>query len=343
MEKIYHIEDTRKIEKIAGYSTIGSYIGWLITIATTSGLYHIPFLIAYTASIVTKEYAKNLTLKTEECKRFRECYKIIMDEFIKMNNRYELKSPLEVWSLFDIVKAADLLSIRNVRQNIITSFDYELIKEQALNGHGVCRHTAMMLDDIYKRLGFEASPMVVAIPKYKEVTTEVEIPDEVKQMMEFMQQTIQIEINGEKISPEEMQIGEAKMMKVEKVAQPITKSQIKHGNHVINRVNFDGLTYTLDSENRNIYVPNGEVNGYFNESGQSIIYSHKGTKKFLSRNNLTEATDYPSLPLVDQIDTIGKTQDRIMDNKELLEEFEKAVTEPLKEAEDLYQLILRKR
>ena len=48
------------------------------------------------------------------------------------------------------------------------------MSEQALNNHGVCRHIAGMLNDIYTELGLTSSTVVLASQKYKETIKEVE-------------------------------------------------------------------------------------------------------------------------------------------------------------------------
>lgn len=341
MEKIYHIDKVRKKEKMMSYASVITYGTWLTTLLAFGGLYTVPPLLIHLITLISQDYYKSLIPKTEEWKRFKIAYKEIIDEFVKLTKEMNLKEALEIYSLYDLAYSNGVFSVNSKHIELPTRHDVELMPQLALNSHGVCRHITMMLDDIYKELGFTSSPVVVATPKLKEVAKEVEVPQEIQEAMEEFQKMIQLEVNGKKIEPSDIKIGEAKMIQVSLEEIKPKNIVIRTGNHAFNHVNENGLSYYLDATRRAIYVTS-PVNGEFlDNTGTTVYYSNKGTNRFLNKVQKEAIDHLPTLTLGDQIEKINNTQDLIAENEDILVNFQETIQEPLKEAEAMYKLILK--
>ena len=340
MEKIYKIEEVKKWRKYSGIAAFGTYSIWMGTIIADAGLYTIPALAAYTAAMISSGYIDSLIQKSQEYRRFKEIYKEIMDEYSKLNVSYNLKTPTEIYALFDIVYKSGFLSIASDGKCRMTKYDNDLMKELTLNNHGVCRHVATMLTDVYTRLGYTASPIVVATPEMKEEVKEVEIPAEVKEQMEKLQQMFQIEINGHKVTPDEIKIGEAKMFETRLIPQPITDKQVKYGNHAITRVNSNGYSFNFDPMKRAIYIP-GEGDYFISDDKEQIRFSPKGTKRFNDKLGIKTQEQLDTLPMEEQFESVCVTQERIIEHQDDLKDFRNTILPKLEESEEMYKLILK--
>ena len=339
--KIYHIDEVRKLEKWASVGTVASYGVWMASLIAEGGLYTIPPLLAYFLTLCSQDYLKTLVPKTEEWKRFKAAYQTILEEFSKTCKTFDAKEPLQVFGIFDIAYANNIFSIYGDNYFRLTRYDDKLMKELALNNHGVCRHVTMMLDDVYTRLGFQTQPIAVATSRYKEVAKEMEIPAEMQEAIKEMQKMFEIEINGEVIKPEDLHMGEAKMMSVTLEELKPTRKDIKRGNHAFNKVNYNGLSYYVDASKRALYVASPEPNALMDNSGRTVIYSPKGTKRFVESQGKEMIEDLPSLTLGDQIDIVNNAQDKVRNNQDVLKQLSKEIQEPLEEAEEMYKLILK--
>lgn len=339
-QKIYRIEEVRNKKKKADIGALVTYGLWLGSYIALPPLYSLPALAAYFTAMLTSSYQASRIPLTEEYKRFKEIYREIIKEYINLNENFDFKSPIDIYALFDLVYKHDIFSINVDKQYRMTKYDTEFMKELTLNSHGVCRHVATMLSDIYTQMGYQASPIVVATPSMKQEVKEVEIPEEIKKQMEELQKAIKIEIDGHIVTPEEMKIGEAKFFETRFIPQPITDKQTKLGNHAITRVNDSEYTYHFDPTKRAIYVPS-EGDYYIDNSGENIRYSSKGTKRFNSKLGIETVDLLNTQSIEEQFHQICTTQNIIMKRQDEIIDFSKLIKPKLEEAEEMYKLILK--
>ena len=343
VDRIYHIEEERKLAKRGSIGQIVTYGLWLGSYIALPQFYSLPALAAYLTATVYSSVHEGRITKSVEYKRFKEIYIEIIKEYIKLNENFDLKTPIDIYALFDLAYANNFLSVVDQDyKNRITKYDVDLTKELALNNYGVCKHIAAMLSDIYTQMGYTASPIVVASQRMKEEVKEVELPREVEEEMKRIQNMIQIEINGQVINPFEVEVGKPKMFESHLIPQPFTKKQIKYGNHAITRVNDSEYSFNFDPLNREIYVPSEEEPGILiGNEARKIAFSRKGTKKFNSRRNFQTAEQLGYLPMEEQINSLNERQEKIIEHKSELFDFKKSITPQLKEADELVKLILK--
>ena len=340
-KKIYHIDEARKLKDKAQLGIIISGGMWMIGNIAFPGLYSLPLFAAYTTFVFMHGSADVKIYNSYEFKQLKEAYREILKKYVKLNNDFDFKKPLDVYALFDFAYNCGVFDCIDDGEYTPNKYDSYFMSEQALNNHGVCRHIAGMLNDIYTELGLTSSTVVLASQKYKETTKEVEMPPEVEEQMKRIQQAIQIEINGKVMNPDIFEVGKPTVFETRLEALPITDKAVKRGDHLITQVNYDGKTYLLDPSKRNIFVPETEVTYLKNNDSELARLCVKATRKYNKRHNhkLLEILDVPSMD--EQIEEANKALNIIYDNKSMILDFKSSIKYELETAEEMYKLILK--
>lgn len=223
----YNLATLANLLVILNYSNFNythefSYPLYITTCVSSSALYLTDYLISKSDGMMyTKDY-----------KDIRPIYDKIIKNYTKLNKEFNFKNPLEVYSTYIFMLNNGYLSNGKSfehyddRNNVKERFGLNVI-----NGRGVCRHIAALLNDEFKDLGLESSVAGVSLP-----TCYIEADEDKFNKM------VDDAING--IIPSE--IDKEFVRSVFKYEKKLFLPLL---NHDMNFVFYDGINYFLDPTN----------------------------------------------------------------------------------------------
>lgn len=343
MEKILKVTDVKRNIKYIQGGRVLSYIAWVITLcATPTNLAELPLLAAYLGFTIGEDIQKAAITKTEEFKRLKMIYQYVLDELVKLSNKMEIKSPIAIYTLYNFLYNNDKFTTLDYNARVTSRFDKYMLGELCLNNHGVCRHIAKMLMDLYHRMGYESSVGVCAQLHSKAVMRPSESinQEDVKKMFEELKASIQ---GTEKdMLPDPSQVLVLPPIEIIEEEVPLTRREKKYGNHAITLVNDANNTYYLDAYNSGIYVTNpDDPTQMIDESHRKIVMKPKGTKLYLNRAGISPIETKPERPLEEMYEEACTVGDNIVENLDTIDNFYDEIKPPLEEAEEIIRLILK--
>lgn len=237
MSKELRVKDVKDAKKKLSNVTVVSWLAWLgsALLAPTSPIPTV-FLATFGGLVIANDKQLLRLTKTVEYKRFIEIYEHIIDEFVKLNDRLEFKDVVEVFAFFTACLHSDIFSVEEPNDTISSSFEHGLLGPKVLNGHGVCRHNAKMLMDIFERMGFETTVGVCAKYDYKEKFVPSQELD--KEMLKAMFEDLKEKIDDpilKTLSFDDMIV--IPPVEVHEVEKPLIGIKAILGNHAITLVN----------------------------------------------------------------------------------------------------------
>ena len=341
-KKIYKITDCRKYYDRAAVAYLGFAGSWFISLFTASNYDQFIALIAgFTCSFLKSKYEVDM-LHSYEIKRIQEIYKDIIKKYIKINGEFNFRNPLEVFTLFNYAIRNNVFSIKNEKDMVFSRrFDTFLIRELSLNNHGVCRHVATMLTDVYKEMGIQSEVAVCLRPQLQEVMKPIDESDRelIEKMMEDIKKFTQIEINGEPISFDDMMVHPPQKIVYE--PRPFTKTEEKNGNHAITLATDDEYTYYLDALLSNVYAKKENEFEFISNEGLDIKIMPTESEIINHRHNVKTGELKEPAPMKYMIERLSKSESRIANHLDIIEDYKKDIKEELEEAEEMHRLILK--
>lgn len=341
-EKIYKVVKCKKYANRAKIGHLVTYGIWVATLFTNNPFDQFPALAAMITCSLLKGKFESDIFKSQEYMRYKKIYQIVLKKYVELNKKLDLKNPLEIFTLFNFAIRNNLFSITDSRICITSKqFDRPLIRELTLNNHGVCRHIASMLVDIYQNMGLESSLGVCLKPDMVKTIVDIDEEDKelLREMTERMNKMLEFEIDGEKINFEEIIKNPPKKIVLQ--PKPFTKAQQSMGNHAITLVNDNEFTYYLDPTNSNIFVPTEEENEMISEEGLKITMIPRSTIMHNYKYGIKdiEIKEVQKEGII--LEQLCKTEQGLFDNRDVVGSFHEEIKEYLEEAEEIYQLILK--
>lgn len=322
-EQLLRIEDMYK--KIYTLSSILSLIAIFLNINYIS-------VAPLSLTIYSLFKEKNINKKinnSELINRLNNIYNEIINEIIKLTTTLENNNVIEHYTLINYLFSNNLLTVdKNENDtNIYVENEKYVRGAISLNGHGVCRNTSIMGVDIFNKLGYEATILtgesrennetnyIVLLGKLLSTRPElINNPDELNKKMKMLTKKDK-DTNTKKI--------------IEKII----------GNHAIIKVNDDKYSYYLDITQNAMYYPTTKKNVLYGTGENEFKIINLPIYRYGTGIIETKKTNYKCV--VDS--TIKTTKEKIKNNLDLLEEFNKNNRDILKEAEDIILSISTKK
>lgn len=250
-------ETRNKIEKTLSKIGIGSLALSIPNIIAMSNLPEptlVNYMIALTniMSVAYLSTQENDNEQLQKLKDIKSLYQELIKEYNKLNNTFELKHPIEIYTLlYHMLQDGNLSHGRKLQFDNPTKL-YEkpsIFGCHVINGKAVCRHIATLLKDIYRSYGINADTLIVSNKDYS--------VDNYEKMIEFIN-TIDAHFQLEDLSLEDLQYKHED--EINKFYHYYTKKddnviQSIIGNHMITSAIYNGQTYYLDPSQGRIYKP----------------------------------------------------------------------------------------
>ncbi|MBR2828215.1 MAG: hypothetical protein IKE70_03190 [Bacilli bacterium] len=270
-------------------------------------------------------------IQQERKKELLKYYKEFLLNYKKLNQEFELKNPLEIFTLYEYLLYNGYLSKNKIFQygeKKVKDID-SLLALDIINGKGVCRHTSSLLSDILLEEGIKAEPIIITVNNDLGIEYE-EIEDRNREeIFNWLKERL---INEEKIYEIYHDIlnsipdDKGAILSFEKDRRRSLKDLFL-GNHEITYSIYDNKRYLLDPTNYYLF--------HFDEKNKKVIVNHeikfpihyKETKFLMNaqRNypNLlpTFSDSLDSLSYEEEREIIKRTKKKYNRNLDLLEKF----------------------
>ena len=244
---------------------------YIISLSSAASLFGLSFVLSKSDGV----------LYTKDFNDLRLLYDDIIKRYTKLNKEFDFKNPLEVYSCYIYMLNNGYLSSSkkfNYKNEDVNDFA-ERLGFDVVNGHGVCRHIASLLNDEFKDLGFSSAVASVSLPKKY-----IKIYD-----AEAFKPIIQNAING--IVPTTLL--DDNNLSIVGPAFKYNKNIIGRfkTNHCINFVCYDGINYFLDPTNDMTYHLDKDFKTLYNDSYEAKFnkfYREGLSKKIELKRKLKE-------------------------------------------------------
>lgn len=270
-----------------------------------------------TASIINGEKY------TKEIKNIENMYNNLINNYTVLNNNFELKNPVEIYSMYNYMLYKGYLSKDgefNFGTNDIKDIR-SLLGVNVITGKAVCRHIASMLNDIYRKLDLNAYPLTAYLNEV----------DSLNFLLEDMLTSLETQLKSSTNEKEKKEIIE--LINETKEYKNTLKSKFeflkrKNANHLINLVSYNDTGYILDPTNIHIYKKDPKITDVNEDILKSYLISDDQTiiKLTKDRGDYEEKRKILLLPNSDtETDEkmIEQTRTLCFNNKDLLEQFQK--------------------
>lgn len=296
----------------------------------------IPFLgITYKLAKKEAEIEEIMAENDEDIKAIKIIYDEILENTIKEFKKFELNNPIETYQFFDSMFrygsfSYDLNCSHPLKMSIIKSIAMEKIL--FLNGHGVCRHSAVFLNKIYESLGYESD----IASGHLNTTNQ-------KDFDAFLDECSEFPLPREEISKKLI----TKYLK-QGIFSTLNYEKMKgYYNHALPRVNFDSMTILTDPSTHNIF---GSVLGdiYLTILPTNIVFvinrsTTKNFNDFYDIDPIREYTEYAKYQLDVINSAIIEGLNKAKEAESTFDTFHKENLPALEEAENLTKKILKKK
>jgi len=190
-----------------------------------------------TASIINGEKY------TKEIKNIENMYNNLINKYTVLNNKFELKNPVEIYSMYNYMLYKGYLSKdgefkfgdSNIK-DICT-----LLGVNVVTGKAVCRHIATMLNDTYNKMDINAYTYSCHLDSNGILF------DTLKENISALETILESVTNSNERKEIENLISSHK-----KLLKRYTPPLIKKSNHLINIASKDGICYIMDPTNQTI-------------------------------------------------------------------------------------------
>ena len=338
------IDENTSYEELLKQKRIGMFELGVLCVATSAlptilinPAPFIPFLgITYKLINKEAEIEEIMAENDENIKAIKIIYDEILENTIKEFKKFELNNPIETYQLFDSMFrygsfSYDLNCSHPLKMSIIKSMAMEKIL--FLNGHGVCRHSAVFLNKIYESLGYESD----IASGHLNTTNQKDFDAFLDECIDF---PLTREETSKRLITEYLKPGIFSKLNYEK----------KKGyyNHALPRVNFDSMTILTDPSTRNIFgFVLGDVCLTISPPSNSIFVMNRSTTKNFNDSYdidpIREYTDYTKYKLDVINSAITEGMQKVKEAESAFESFHKDNLPALEEAENLTQMVLKKK
>ena len=300
----------------------------------------IPFVVALGISSQLgdneSKIEKMMAQNDEDIKTIKIIYNEILENTIKEFRKFEPNNPIEVYQLFDSMFRYGSFSYDlNYRHPLKMSNKKSTAMGETLllNGHGVCRHSAVFLNKIYESLGYESD-----IASGHLNTTNQE------DFEAFLDECIDFPLTSEETSKRLI----TKYLKPGIFSKLNYEKMKGYYNHALPRVNFDSMTILTDPSTCNIF---GSVLGDIcltisPPSNYVFVINRSTTKSFNDSYDIDpirEYTEYANYQLDVINSAITEGMQKLKEVESAFESFHKDNLPALEEAENLTQRVLKKK
>ena len=334
------IDENTSYEELLKQRRIGMF-EWGALCVATSVLTTIlrnpaPFIsfLGITYKLVNKE-AENeeiIAENDEDIKAIKIIYDEILENTIKEFKKFELNNPIETYQLFDSMFrygsfSYDLNCSHPLKMSIIKSMAMEKIL--FLNGHGVCRHSAVFLNKIYESLGYESD----IASGHLSTTNQKDFDAFLDECSEF---PLPREETSKRLITEYLKPGIFSKLNYEK--------NKGYSNHALPRVNFESMTILTDPSTENIFGSIlGDICLTILPTNIVFVINRSATKNFNDYYEIEPIREYTEYQLDVINSAIIEGLNKAKEAKSTFDTFHKDNLPALEEAENLTKKILKKK
>lgn len=334
-----YIKDYERYRLMSGIT-----VGMSVTNLVNNNIPGSVFTIIYAILLMAiSNNAKKQSKNAYEFQLLNGLYKDILEEVAKSITKLELGDIEGIFTYVCYLYKNNYLSYdRNLPIiNRIPIFNEEaVLASLSLNNHGVCRHKAPMLVDLYKLFDIEAYGLTGT---YFQNNRIIVADDSIMNEEEIRG------IIGD---------GEVKPEQIFKVLEEISKrietrlntereflNSLPTGNHAITQANSQDHTYLLDPTHKEFYVEADEEGRFYSNNGNYFKIVSVKKKKHLYKDhlNMKIIDKKPIMEMDEMNDIMNKYLKRIEDNQDIVEEMHSDIEPMLLLADDTYKMILQAR
>lgn len=282
-------------------------------------------------------YASYLCHKTKgkiyskEIKELRELYYVVLGNYHLINEIFDLKTPLEIYTMYKEALKNEYLSVdKNFEYSESNIKDLETIYEIVpITGKGVCRHIAPMLRDILKREKINSNVLIVKIQPFTYERAKIQIRKKVEK-----------EYNGNNPEIVEEIIKYYSKLEKKRIESSYMAEQPEY--HAITLAEYDKKTHLLDATQEKIYKINPKDNGLIMDETMDDIEIKDSPTIFIGTKKEYEIQQQqlllPNTDIEDDKKIIKATEETFKKNKDV---FEKLYRENHELYEEINQKILK--
>lgn len=279
---------------------------------------------------ITEKY---MSVTDEDIKIMKNIYEDILLNFTKMAKTIDIDNSIEVFIIFFFMKENGFFSFDKDNNHVLKLSRYKdsaLDGLLSLNGHGVCRHNALFLHNLYTKLGFTSDISTGSLNKGP-----ISLIDDFILEYGYSDKYTTAELN---------KIFITKYIKTGLIPKILYKSKNKYTNHAITRVNFNDSTILTDPTNGSIFIH--EFAGIFKSfpSYDSIfILNEDYTSLYNKAREIEEIELNYDYKLEEILSAVMKTYIKLSGITDIISNFYKENKDIYIEAENIMQKVLKKR
>lgn len=282
-----------------------------------------------------KEIEQTMAETDADVKLLYGIYKEILENTYKTINTLDASNPVDVYSYFCSMFKHGCFSydFNNTHPlKILPLKDITLGKTLSLNGHGVCRHISVFLQELYLKFGYESD---IAIGHINEISTET-----LYEYVEFCKN--QTGVTREEIDKKFI----IDFLHPGIFSNKFYKKNQKYSNHAVPRVNFDGMTLMTDPIHSCIlYSVIADI--FFCpksfDSGVSFVLNRNYTSSYNKFLNIQEIKEHEQSSLFKIYFASEAAEFKAKQAGDVFDAFHKDNLPALEEAENLTQKVLQKK
>lgn len=323
------LNNHRKVADILISTSFGALISNYIFVDNIE--LNFPLIGLYLTGRIWKDYIKKNIINDEDLKIVLKTYKELLNNLNSFaKDIMEVSSALEAFLLIDEMNYYGCFSYdkkSNHKDKNINNEKY-LFDSLAMNGHGVCRHLAPFLQKYMSNLGYESDLLVGVLDHTYNLTdqfimwgnelNEGELDFYYNDMINMYKEILEMSFPRPKIN----------------------RSILKHGNHIITRVNDQDKTLYLDLARSCIFLPKNDI--LVSESPYGIKILDKPTQNINKLYKLEPIKVLSSYTPKEISNTTKKLISKLISNCDLYDKFYLDNKDMLEEAENAYQKIQKK-
>ena len=250
MKKIddYSYEELLELKKKLKESTIAIEGASLL-----GGIYIAPELAVFLLSFLPYLFLKDnletkIVQKDHDIVAIKEIYEEYIKSLINLTSDMNVKNPLDIYFLVYYMYDNGIFSYDKLDHYEIRSYliEKEIMGPLALNGHGVCRHISMLLQKLYYMMGYESDVCLGFL-------NIMESKEQQEKITKTMEAVSSFELSNS-VREKVVKCVSAANIKSEYMKKSTSLVNIREGNHLITRTNFNGSTIMFDAQNGEIYT-----------------------------------------------------------------------------------------
>lgn len=209
---------------------------------------------------------------TKEISEITNLYNILIDNYVKFNNTFELKNPIEIYRLYNYMLYRGYLSKDGefyFGHNNIGDIN-SLLGVNVVTGNAVCRHISSMLNDIYQKLNINSCTCSAYLNENDSMIILLD------KQISLLKSQLNLTIDDR-----EKELLQKLLIDIKKLRNNLKPKfdflNRRSSNHMINLVSQDDIGYIIDPTNKHIYKKDSDITNMDKDILNSYVISSENT------------------------------------------------------------------